>query len=85
MGARSLKVTAGHMLLTRTHHCLIATHCWALHNTQCCLPTVYTHTVYLELDGGRHADRQRGAGKERGRLVDGRDVGSKGREGGRRR
>ena len=31
------------------------------------------------------ASRQRGAGKERGRIEGGRDGGSKGREGGRKR
>ena len=43
------------------------------------------HTVYIELDGWRHADRQRGTGKQRGRMDGGRDGGSKGLEGGRKR
>ena len=53
----------------------------SLHNTQCSSPTLYTHTVYIELDGRRQAGRQRGEGKERGRMEGGRDGGSKGREG----
>ena len=55
----------------------------SLHNTQCSSPTLYTHTVYIQLDVRRHACRQRGAGKERGRIDGGRDGGSNGWEGGR--
>ena len=44
---------------------------------QCSLPN--THTVYLELDGGRQPGRE--AGKEQVRMEDARMGGSKGRVG----
>ena len=83
MGARTLNVTASHLLMARPRHCLSATP--SLHNSQCGSPTLYTHTVYIELGGRRHAYRQRGTGKQRGRMEGGRDGGGTGREGGRKR
>ena len=50
----------------------------SLHNTQCSSPTLYTHTVYIELDGRRHTGRQRGARKEQGRMEGGGLVGARG-------
>ena len=87
MGVRSPNVTANHLLIARPLHCLIATPgCvtppgWAL-PTQYPVQlasTVYTQAdaVYIELDGRRHAGRQRGAWKERGRMEGARDGGRK--------
>ena len=73
-----------HLLMARPRHCLSATHGWpSLNNSQCSSPTLYTHTVYRV--ARQEASRQRGAGKERGRIEGGRDGGNKGREGGRKR
>ena len=71
-----------HLLMARPRHCLSATHGWpSLNNSQCSSPTLYTHTVYRV--ARQEASRQRGAGKERGRIEGGRDGGNKGgREGG---
>ena len=81
MGVRSPKVTAIHLLMARPRHCLSATHGWpSIHNTQCSSPTLYTHTVYIEMDGRRHACRQGGAGEERGRMDGGREQWVGGRE-----
>ena len=73
VGVRLPKVTGSHLLMARPRHCLSAAHGWAL-------PTQYpvqlantTHTVYIDLHGRRHAGRQRGAGKERGRMEGARD------------
>ena len=50
------KVTASHLLMARPRHCLSATHGWpSLNNSQCSSPTLYTHTVYIELHGRRQA------------------------------
>ena len=71
--------------MARPRHCLSATHGWpSLNNSQCSSPTLYTHTVYIELHGRRQAGSE-GTGKERGRIEGGRDGGNKGREGGRKR
>ena len=52
------KVTASHLLMARPRHCLSATHGWpSLNNSQCSSPTLYTHTVYIEL----HVRRQAGS------------------------
>ena len=72
-----MKVTAGHMLLARTYHCLIATYGWDIHNTQCCSPIPYTHTVYIELDGGRQAGRKAARGREGARENGEREGGRK--------
>ena len=61
VGARTLNVTASHLLMARPRHSLSVTP--SLHNSQCGSPT-HTHTVYIELGGRRHADRQRGTGKQ---------------------
>ena len=74
VGARTLNVTASHLLMARPRHCLSATS--SLHNSQCGSPTLYTHTVYIELGGRRHADKQRGR-MEGGRMG---EQGAEGRE-----
>ena len=57
------KVTASHLLMARPRHCLSTTHGWpSLNNSQCSSPTLYTHTVYIEL----HGRRQAGSGREGG-------------------
>ena len=49
--------------MARPRHCLSATHGWpSLNNSQCSSPTLYTHTVYIEL----HGRRQAGSGREGG-------------------
>ena len=59
------KVTASHLLMARPRHCLSATHGWpSLNNSQCSSPTLYTHTVYIELHGTRQAGSE-----EQGRSV----------------
>ena len=42
VGARTLNVSASHLLMARPRHCLNATS--SLHNSQCGSPTLYTHT-----------------------------------------
>ena len=57
------KVTATHLLMARPRHCLSATHGWpSLNNSQCSSPTLYSHTVYIELHGRRQAGSE---GQER--------------------
>ena len=79
--------------MARPLHCLSATPGW-LRNAAWLGPlstqypvqltnTVYTHGVYSV--ARQEAGGQRKAGKERGRIEFGRDGGSKGREGGRKR
>ena len=68
------KVTASHLLMARPRHCLSATHGWpSLNNSQCSSPTLYTHTVYIELHGRRQA----------GSEGQGRSAAARGREGAR--
>ena len=56
----------------------------SLHNTQCSSPTLYTHTVHIELDGRRHVGRQAARGREGARENGGwegcREQGAEGRE-----
>ena len=60
------KVTASHLLMARPRHCLSATHGWpSLNNSQCSSPTLYTHTVYIELHGRRQAGSE-GQGRSAG-------------------
>ena len=41
--------------MARPRHCLCATHGWpSLNNSQCSSPTLYTHTVYIELHDTRY-------------------------------
>ena len=58
--------TASHLLMGRPRHCLSATHGWpSLNNSQCSSPTLYTHTVYIELHGRRQAGSE-GQGRSAG-------------------
>ena len=83
VGASTLNVTASHMLMARPRHCISATP--SLHNSHCGTRAARQHcihTVYIELGGRRHADRQRGTGKQRGRMEGGVEGSRGGREGG---
>ena len=61
------KVTASHLLMARPRHCLCATHGWpSINNSQCSSPTLYTHTVYIELHGRRQAGSE-GQGRSAGK------------------
>ena len=85
MGVRSLKVTACHLNNAGCcyEYTIVSVPRIARHYTiQCSLPN--THTVHIELDGGRQAGRQGGreAEKERGRMEDGTEGARGGWEGG---
>ena len=79
MGVRSLKVTARHLNNAGCcyEYTIVSVPRIARRYTiQCSLPN--THTVHIELDGGRQAGRE--AEKERGRMEDGREGASGGWE-----
>ena len=69
--------------MARPRHCLSATHGWpSLNNSQCSSPTLYTHTVYIELHGRRQAGSE-GQGRSAGEYKVGGTEGTRGgREGG---
>ena len=71
--------------MARPLHCLSATPgCvnTVYHNTQCSSPTLYTHTVYIELHGRRQAGSE-GQGRREGEYNFGGTEGVRGgREGG---
>ena len=85
MGARTLNVTASHLLLARPRHCLIATHGWARGppytiSSAARQHCIYTPTVYIELAGRRHAARDREGARENGGWEGWREPGAEGRE-----
>ena len=68
--------------MARPRHCLSATHGWlSLNNSQCSSPTLYTHTVYIELHGGgKQAARGREGARENRRWEGRREQGAGWRE-----
>ena len=55
--------------MARPRHCLSATHGWpSLNNSQCSSPTLYTHTVYIELHGTGQAGSE-GQGRSAGEYL----------------
>ena len=68
------------MILARLHHCLTAMPGKARHNRPSAAGQT-THTVCIDLNGGRHAGREE-AGKEQGRMEGGREGSRGGIEGG---
>ena len=69
--------------MARPRYCLSATHGWpSQNNSQCSSPTLYTHTVYIELHGRRQAGSE-GQGRSAGEKKVGGTEGTRGgREGG---
>ena len=68
-----------HLLLARTPHVVSVSRMARRFSIQCSLPNTHTHTVYIELDGGRQGGRRgRMGGREQweggGRRVQGEGV-----------